>query len=56
MAKDLTAIRIEAKAIEALKRIAKQKDGVFSDRSVSWLIRRAVDEFIVRNSKQEKQD
>ena len=50
MAKDLTAVRIDAKAIEALKRIAKQKEGVFSDRSVSWLIRRAVDEFIANQS------
>jgi hypothetical protein len=50
MAKDLTAIRIDAKIIEQLKRIGKQKDSVFSDRSVSWLIRRAVDEFIAKNA------
>jgi hypothetical protein len=49
MAKDLTAIRIDGKIIEGLKRIGKQKDTVFSDRSVSWLIRRACEEFIERN-------
>lgn len=51
MAKDLTAIRIDEKVIDQLKRISKQKDSVFSERSVSWLIRRAVDEFIAKNAK-----
>jgi predicted transcriptional regulator len=51
MAKDLTAIRIEAKAIESLKKISRQPDSVFTDRSVSWLIRRAVEEFVERNKK-----
>jgi hypothetical protein len=48
MAKDLTAIRLDGKQIEALKRIGKQKGGVFSDRAVSWLIRYAIDEFIAK--------
>jgi predicted transcriptional regulator len=51
MAKDLTAVRIEARVIEALKKISRQDDSVFTDRSVSWLIRRAVEEFIERNKK-----
>jgi hypothetical protein len=51
MSKELTAVRLEVKAVEALKKIGKQKDGVYSERSVSWLIRRAVDEFIAANTK-----
>lgn len=51
MAKDLTAIRIEGKLIDGLKRIIAEapKDSVYSDRSVNWLIGRAVEELIERN-------
>jgi hypothetical protein len=50
MAKDLTAIRINADLIEALKRITANapKDSAYSDRSVNWLIGRAVEEFVQR--------
>jgi predicted transcriptional regulator len=51
MAKDLTAIRLDSKQVEALKKLAERKGGVFTDRSVSWLIRYAIDEFIERNKK-----
>jgi hypothetical protein len=50
MAKDLTAIRIEGVLIEALKRISEGTEGVYSDRSVNWLIGRAVQEFVERNA------
>ena len=48
MAKDLTAIRIDGELIEALKHIITNapKDSVYRDRSVNWLIGRAVEEFI----------
>jgi hypothetical protein len=51
MAKDLTAIRIDGNLIEGLKRIIEHapKDSVYRDRSVNWLIGRAVEEFIERN-------
>jgi hypothetical protein len=49
MAKDLTAIRIEGVLIEGLKRISESTSGVYSERSVNWLIGRAVREFIERN-------
>jgi hypothetical protein len=51
MAKDLTAIRIEGDLIEALKRIVANasKDSVYRDRSINWLIGRAVEEFIDRH-------
>jgi hypothetical protein len=51
MAKDLTAIRIDGTLIESLKRIVGHapKDSVYRDRSVNWLIGRAIEEFIERN-------
>jgi predicted transcriptional regulator len=51
VAKDLTAIRIDGELIEALKHIIANapKDSVYRDRSVNWLIGRAVEEFIERN-------
>jgi hypothetical protein len=51
--KDLTAIRIDGASIEALKRIIEDapRDSVYSERSVNWLIGRAVQEFIERNAK-----
>ena len=51
MATTLTAVRLEQKAVDTLKKIAKQKDGIYAERTVSWLVRRAVDEFIERNTK-----
>ena len=51
MSKDLTAVRLEEKTLEALKKMGKQKDGIFADRTLSWLIRRAVDEFIAKHGK-----
>ena len=50
MAKDLTAVRIEGKYIEALKRITEEAkpDSAYHDRSVNWMIGRAVEEFIER--------
>ena len=51
MSKELTAVRLEVAAVEALKKLGKKKDNVFSDRSVSWLIRKAVDEFIANHVK-----
>jgi hypothetical protein len=55
MAKDLTAIRIDGHLIEALKAIAASapKDSVYHDRSVNWLIGRAVQEFVDRNKPEE---
>lgn len=51
MAKDLTAIRIGGELIDGLKGIITNapKDSVYRDRSVNWLIGRAVEEFIDRN-------
>ncbi len=51
MAKDLTAIRIGGELIAGLKDIIANapKDSVYRDRSVNWLIGRAVEEFIERN-------
>jgi hypothetical protein len=51
MAKDLTAIRIGGELIDGLKNIiaTAPKDSVYRDRSVNWLIGRAVEEFIDRN-------
>jgi predicted transcriptional regulator len=49
MAKDLTAIRIEGELVEALKQISAQDEGVYSERSVNWLIGRAVREFVERH-------
>jgi hypothetical protein len=51
MAKDLTAIRISGELIDGLKSIITNapKDSVYRDRSVNWLIGRAVEEFIDRN-------
>jgi hypothetical protein len=51
MAKDLTAIRISGELIEGLKQIITNapKDSVYRDRSVNWLIGRAVEEFIERH-------
>lgn len=50
MAKTMTAIRIEGPSIEALKRISAIPDSIYSERTVSWLICRAVKEFIDRNA------
>jgi len=51
MAKDLTAIRIGGELIAGLKDIITNasKDSVYRDRSVNWLIGRAVEEFIERH-------
>jgi predicted transcriptional regulator len=49
MAKDLTSLRIESALLEALERISKQSEGLYFDRSVNWLIGRAVQEFVERN-------
>lgn len=51
MAKDLTAIRISGELIDGLKGIIANagKDSVYRDRSVNWLIGRAVEEFIERH-------
>jgi hypothetical protein len=51
MAKDLTAIRIEGSLIDQLKRISAEAkpDSAYFERSVNWLIGRAVQEFIERN-------
>jgi len=51
MAKDLTAIRIDGALIQGLKDIIARADkgSVYRDRSVNWLIGRAVEEFIDRN-------
>lgn len=56
MAKDLTAIRISGDLIEALRRITANapKDSALSERSVNWLIGRAVEEFVQRNDVQSK--
>jgi hypothetical protein len=56
MAKDLTAIRIDGELIEGLKKIITNapKDSVYRDRSVNWLIGRAVEEFIERNLPKQK--
>ena len=56
MAKDLTAIRIDGKLIEQLKRITAESDGLYFDRSVNWLIGQAVKEFIERHAKQAEFD
>jgi hypothetical protein len=48
MAKDLTAIRISGELIDGLKDIIANApaDSVYRDRSVNWMIGRAVEEFI----------
>jgi hypothetical protein len=48
MAKDLTAIRINGELIDGLKDIiaSAPADSVYRDRSVNWMIGRAVEEFI----------
>ena len=46
MAKTLTAIRLELKQLAELERIAKRED-----RAVSYLIRKAIDEYIKREKK-----
>jgi hypothetical protein len=53
MSKDLTAIRIDGKLIEALKRIiaAAPPESPYCERSVNWMITRAVAEFVQRNDK-----
>jgi hypothetical protein len=51
MGKDLTAIRINGELIDGLKAIIANapSDSVYRDRSVNWLIGRAVEEFIERH-------
>jgi len=51
VAKDLTAIRIDGALIDGLKAIIANAtmDSVYRDRSVNWLIGRAVEEFIERH-------
>ena len=44
MAKTLTAIRLEPKQIAELEKIAKREDRV-----VSYLIRKAIDEYLARH-------
>lgn len=56
MAKDLTAVRIEADLIEALRRISLESDGLYYDRSVNWLIGRAVEEFVERNQSKKSKE
>lgn len=46
MAKTLTAIRLEPKRIAELEKIAKRED-----RAVSYLIRKAIDEYLARHKK-----
>ena len=46
MRRKLIAIRLDPKQVKALQRIAKRED-----RSVSWLIRKAVDDYIRRNQR-----
>jgi hypothetical protein len=46
--KELTSLRIETASIQALKRIAASDQGVYFERSVNWLIDRAVKEFVER--------
>ena len=46
MAKTLTAIRLEPKRIAELEKIAKRED-----RAVSYLIRKAIDEYVARHKK-----
>jgi predicted transcriptional regulator len=48
MAKDLTALRIDGELVAALKRIAAEPGGFYSERTVSWLINQAVKEFVAR--------
>jgi predicted transcriptional regulator len=43
MAQKLVAVRMEMKAVKALEQIGKDLD-----RNVSWLIRKAVDEYVER--------
>ena len=46
MAKTLTAIRLEPKQLAELGKIAKREDRV-----VSYLIRKAIDEYVARHKK-----
>ena len=46
MAKTLTAIRLEPKQLAELEKIAKRED-----RAVSYLIRKAIDEYIKREKR-----
>ena len=46
MRRELTAIRLDASQMKALRRIGKRED-----RPYSWLIRKAIDEFVERDSK-----
>jgi hypothetical protein len=55
MAKTMTAIRIEGPSIEALKRISAIPESIYSERTVSWLICRAVKEFVERNLPKSKE-
>jgi hypothetical protein len=43
-----TSLRIEIATVAALKRISATDQGIYSARSVNWLIQRAVREFIER--------
>lgn len=43
MAKEITAIRLEPKQLAELEKIAKRED-----RAVSYIIRKAIDEYIKR--------
>lgn len=46
MAKTLTAIRLEPRQLAELEKIAKREDRV-----VSYLIRKAIDEYVARHKK-----
>lgn len=52
--KDLTAVRIAGELIEGLRRVSAETDGVYSERSVNWLIGRAVQEFLDRHPPKDK--
>jgi predicted transcriptional regulator len=48
--KKLTAVRLEPQQVKALEKIGKRED-----RSVSWLIRKAIDEFLKRAESSKKE-
>jgi predicted transcriptional regulator len=55
MAKDLTALRIDGELVAALKQIAAQPGGFYSERTVSWLINQAVKEFVAAHTPKPEQ-
>jgi predicted transcriptional regulator len=49
MAQKLVAVRMDTKAVKALEQIGKELD-----RKVSWLVRKAVDEYVDRHQAAKK--